>query len=80
MTMSSYLIGCVVSQLFYGPISGRFGRRPIMLSGALISVVGSLVCLFSFNIWQLISGRFIQAIGSCAGGVIASAAIRDAFP
>lgn len=80
LTMTSYLIGYAISQLFYGPISDRYGRKPIMLVGAMIFVVGSLVCLFSFNIWQLISGRFVQSIGSCAGGVIASASIRDAYP
>lgn len=80
LTMTSYLLGYAISQLFYGPVSDRFGRKPIMLIGALIFVVGSTVCLFSFSIWQLIAGRFVQAIGSCAGGVIASACIRDAYP
>jgi len=80
LTMTSYLLGYAISQLFYGPVSDRFGRKPIMLSGAMVFVIGSLVCLFSFSIWQLIAGRFVQAIGSCAGGVIASACIRDAYP
>jgi MFS transporter, DHA1 family, multidrug resistance protein len=80
LTMTSYLFGYAISQLFYGPISDKFGRKPIMLVGAMIFVVGSLVCYTSYDIWQLISGRFIQSLGSCAGGVIASAAVRDAFP
>lgn len=80
LTMTAYLIGFALSRLGYGPISDRFGRRPVMLVGATILVVGSLLCLLSFSIWPLISGRLIQGVGACAGGVIADAAVRDAFP
>jgi MFS transporter, DHA1 family, multidrug resistance protein len=79
VTMTSYLLGYAVSQLFWGPLSDRFGRKPIMLAGAATFILGSLVCVTSFDIWQLIGGRFVQAIGACAGGVISSAAVRDAF-
>ncbi len=79
-TMTAYLIGSSVSQLFHGPISDRFGRRPAMLAGAGILVLGSLLCLVSFSIWPLIGGRLVQGVGACAGGVIADAAVRDAFP
>jgi MFS transporter, DHA1 family, multidrug resistance protein len=80
LTMTSYLLGYAISQLLYGPISDRFGRRPVMLVGAAIFVLGSLACFMSDHIGTLIAGRFVQAIGSCAGGVISSAAVRDAFP
>lgn len=79
-TMTSYLIGSAISQLAYGPLSDRFGRRPVMLVGAAILIAGSLLCLLSFAIWPLIGGRLIQGVGACAGGVIADAAVRDAFP
>ncbi|MEO8809031.1 MAG: Bcr/CflA family efflux MFS transporter, partial [Rhodanobacter sp.] len=75
----SYLFGSAVSRLFYGPLSDRFGRRPVMLGGAIILIAGAVICLLSFNIWPLIAGRLVQGIGACAGGVIADAAVRDAF-
>jgi DHA1 family bicyclomycin/chloramphenicol resistance-like MFS transporter len=79
-TMSSYLVGSSISQLVYGPASDRFGRRPVMLIGAAILILGALLCMISFSIWPLIGGRLIQGVGACAGGVIADAAVRDAFP
>ena len=51
-----------------------------MIFGALMFLAGSSVCLLSLNITILIFGRFIQGIGACAGAMISSAAIRDAFP
>ena len=78
-TMTSYLIGSSVSQLIYGPLSDRFGRRPLMLYGSLILIAGSVLCMLSFSVGPLIAGRLLQGIGACAGGVIADAAVRDAF-
>lgn len=79
LTMTSYLFGSAVSRLFYGPLSDRYGRRPVMLAGTTILILGALICLLSFNIWPLIAGRLVQGVGACAGGVIADAAVRDAF-
>ncbi|MDN5937927.1 MAG: multidrug effflux MFS transporter [Salinisphaera sp.] len=79
-TMASYLIGMSISQLFYGPLADRFGRRPVMLIGAGIMVVSAFLCLVSFSIWPLIAGRAVQGVGACAGGVVANAAVRDAYP
>ena len=78
-SMSAYLVASALSQLFYGPISDRYGRRPVMLAGACILSLGALACMLSFSIWPLIGGRFIQGVGACAGGVIADAMVRDAF-
>lgn len=78
-TMAAYLAGSAVAQLVYGPLSDRHGRRRIMSAGAMVLLAGSLVCLLSFSIWPLLGGRLVQGIGACAGGVIADAAVRDAF-
>lgn len=80
LTMTAYLLGTALSQIFYGPISDRFGRRPVMLAGTWILLAGATLCLASFWIWPLIAGRFVQGVGACAGAVIADAAVRDAFP
>lgn len=79
-TMAAYLAGSAVSQLVYGPLSDRHGRRRVMLVGATILLVGAFVCLLSFSIWPLLAGRVVQGVGACAGGVIADATVRDAFP
>src|SRR5699024_9974830 len=78
-TMASYPIGMALSARFYGALADRFGRRPVMLVGAGILTAGALICLVSFSIWPLIGGRMIQGVGATAGGVIAKAAVRDAF-
>ncbi|MFZ9035096.1 MAG: multidrug effflux MFS transporter [Francisellaceae bacterium] len=80
LTITFYLLGYSISQLLYGPFSDRYGRKPIMVIGAIIFLIGSGICLFSQNILMLIAGRFVQGFGACAGAVISSAAVRDAFP
>lgn len=80
LTMTVYLFGFGFSQIFYGPLSDRLGRRPVVLFGISTFLVGSLLCSFSSTLNMLLVGRFIQSLGACAGGVISNAAIRDAFP
>ena len=79
-TMTAYLIGSALSRLYCGPLSDRFGRRPVMMGACAVLAAGLLLSLLSFSIWPLIGGRLIQGIGACAGGVIADAAVRDAIP
>ncbi|MGH8216660.1 MAG: multidrug effflux MFS transporter [Rhodanobacteraceae bacterium] len=78
-TMAAYLAASAVSQLVFGPASDRWGRRPVMLFGAVVLSAGALLCMLSMSVWPLIGGRFIQGVGACAGGVIADAVVRDAF-
>jgi DHA1 family bicyclomycin/chloramphenicol resistance-like MFS transporter len=80
LTMSVYLAGFSVGQIFYGPLSDRFGRRPIILIAISTFLVGSVTCALSPNVNLLMAGRFVQALGASAGGTISNAAIRDAFP
>lgn len=79
LTITFYLLGYSISQILYGPFSDRFGRKPIMIIGAAIFLFGSVICLLSPNITTLIFARFLQGFGACAGAVISSAAVRDAF-
>lgn len=79
LTLSLFLAGFAVGGLIYGPLSDRFGRRPLMLSGMVVYVLGSLVCAVAPNIEVLIIARFIQALGGSAGISLSRAMIRDLY-
>ena len=70
LTLTLYLVGLAVAQLIYGPVSDRFGRRPVLLAGVGLFLAGSLVCLMAPAIEVLIAGRVVQAVGGCAGSSI----------
>ncbi len=77
LTLTLFLVGIAVAQLVYGPLSDRFGRRPVVLAGLGILVVGTLLCLVATTIEVMIVGRLVQAVGGCAGMVIGRAMVRD---
>lgn len=78
-TLSLFFAGMAVGQLVYGPLSDRFGRRKPLLGGILLYLVGTVVCALAPTIEWLWAGRLGQALGGCAGIVIARAAVRDTF-
>jgi DHA1 family bicyclomycin/chloramphenicol resistance-like MFS transporter len=80
LTMAFYVAGSAISQLIYGPLTDRFGRRRVMFGGTAVLTVGFLLSLASFAIWPLLGSRLVQGLGASAGGVVADAAVRDAFP
>ena len=65
------------AQLLLGPLSDRFGRRPVVLAGLALSVVASLAAIAASSIGALIGARVVQAIGASTGIVIGRAIIRD---
>ncbi len=78
LTITLYLIGLAAGQLAYGPISDRFGRRPVLLAGlALFTLAGLATALAPSAAW-LILARILQSIGGCAGLVLGRAMVRDA--
>lgn len=79
LSLASFFIGLALGQIFYGPITDRFGRKPPLYLGMGIYTLASLVCAFTKNVEMLIAFRFLQALGSCSGVVISRAAVRDLF-
>lgn len=79
LTLTLYLAATAIGQLIYGPMSDRFGRRPIILFGLVIFILGCVIGFFATSIEMLIAGRMVQAAGGCAGIVIARAMVRDLF-
>lgn len=79
LTVSLYLLGLAVSQLALGPLSDRFGRRPVVIAGLLLTVVTSFAALFASSITGLIVARAFQSFGASTGIVIGRAIIRDLY-
>ncbi len=77
LTLSFYMAGFALAQLFCGPLSDRFGRRPVMIAGFALFLLASLLCAFAPDVEWLLAGRFLQAVGGAAGPVLGRAAVRD---
>jgi DHA1 family bicyclomycin/chloramphenicol resistance-like MFS transporter len=67
MTVSLYMVGIACSQLIMGPLSDRFGRRPVLLAGLALMVAASIGCSLAQTLPQLIAARFLQALGGATG-------------
>jgi DHA1 family bicyclomycin/chloramphenicol resistance-like MFS transporter len=77
LTITLYLVGLAAGQLFYGPVSDRFGRRPVLLFGLTLFTFASVVTACAPNAGVLIGSRILQSVGGCAGLVLGRAAVRD---
>ncbi len=80
LTLTLFLIGVAAGQLFYGPLSDRFGRRPMLLIGLGLYLVGTLAAALAPSAAVLILARVLQAVGGCAGLVLGRAMVRDSYP
>jgi MFS transporter, DHA1 family, multidrug resistance protein len=79
ITLSSFFVAFALGQLGVGPLSDRFGRRPLVLGGLLIFIIGSAVAASASDIGLLVIGRIVQALGVCAASVLSRAIARDLF-
>ncbi len=79
MTVSLYMVGIACSQIIMGPLSDRFGRRPVLLTGLGLMVAASAACIFAETLPELIAARFLQALGGATGMVVSRAIIRDLY-
>lgn len=76
-TVSLYILGLAVGQLAYGPLSDRFGRRPVLMGGLVLYTVSGLAAALAPDAQALIAARLFQALGGCAGLVLGRAIVRD---
>lgn len=79
LTLSMFVIAFGGAQLIIGPLSDRFGRRPVVICGLSLYVLASLLCAIAPTIELLIAARFVQALGCCSAIIIARAIVRDAY-
>lgn len=80
LTVTAYLVGFAFAQLAVGPLSDRFGRRPVLFAGLAVFVVASVGCALAASAQQLAAARVLQAFGACTGPVAGRAMVRDLFP
>jgi MFS transporter, DHA1 family, multidrug resistance protein len=79
LVVTSFVFGMGLGTLFAGPLADAFGRKAVILAGALVYVVAAIVCYFSQSLEMLLIARVVQGIGAAAPRVVSTAMIRDLF-
>ena len=80
MTLSTYILGFALGQLFYGPMADSLGRKPVILGGTLIFAAAAVACALAQSIDQLIVMRFFHGLAAAAASVVINALMRDVYP
>jgi MFS transporter, DHA1 family, multidrug resistance protein len=79
LTFSIALFGMAFATLFYGSLSDRYGRRPVLLSGLALFLIGSAVSALATSVLALVLGRFVQAVGAGCGITLGRAIAQDVY-
>ena len=79
LTMSIYIVGFAFGQILHGPLSDKYGRRPVLLGGFTLYVAASAACIAATTIDLLIAARIAQAIGAAASAILARSIVRDLY-
>ena len=80
LTITAFLMGLFIGMLFYGPLSDKYGRRPLLIGGISLYLLASLGCILASDANQLVALRFVQALGGAAASVLGRVVVRDLFP
>ncbi len=76
-SLSLFILAFGVGQLVVGPLSDRYGRRPVLLFGLALFTLAGVACTFATTVPVLLFARFAQGLGACAGTVVGRAVIQD---
>ena len=79
LTFSIALFGMAFATLFYGSLSDRYGRRPVLLSGLALFLAGSAISALATSVVPLVAGRLVQAIGAGCGITLGRAIAQDVY-
>ena len=79
LTFSAFVVAYGVCQLVYGPLSDRYGRKVVLVTGLAILAAGSLIAAMAQSLDVLIAARVLQGVGSAAGSVVGRAMVQDRF-
>jgi MFS transporter, DHA1 family, multidrug resistance protein len=80
LSLVVFFIFISISSLFWGPLSDKYGRKRILVTGVPLYIVSSVLCMVSRNVYQLIAARIFQAIGAGAAMAVTMAIVKDVFP
>jgi DHA1 family bicyclomycin/chloramphenicol resistance-like MFS transporter len=79
LTLSGFMLAFALSMLFWGSVSDRYGRKPVLAAGLILYAAASVTCILAANIGTLIAGRIVQAVGSGAVCAVSMAIVKDVF-
>ena len=79
LSLSLFMVGVAVGQLVPGPLSDRFGRKPVIVGGLLITGLAALGCALAATVEMLMAFRFVHGMAAASGFIVARAVIRDRF-
>ncbi|HJD72498.1 MAG TPA: Bcr/CflA family multidrug efflux MFS transporter [Enterobacter roggenkampii] len=80
MTLSTYILGFALGQLFYGPMADSLGRKPVIMGGTLVFAAAAVACALAQTIDHLIIMRFFHGLAAAAASVVINALMRDIYP